>query len=922
MRKLILLIFLIPLWVFGQSRSVEITGKILDKNTNEGLESATVYIENPSDSNLIAYSITDTEGNFKIETRTYLSEVLLHISFVGYQPIERKLRLKDKKTSLGSISLSEGGMLGEVELTEKAVPLIIKKDTLEFNADSFKAKENATVEDLLKKLPGVEITKDGKIMVNGKEVKNITVNGKSFFGNDPTIATKNLTKEMIEKIQITDSKTKAEALTGEKGNTEEKSINLTIKKDKNKGIFGRVSAGIGTDERYEGAGLFNYFNNDRRISVLFGQNNINTAGFGFGEIRKMYGGGRSMTRSSNGSFSIDGMQFGGANGITTSRNAGLNYDDKINANTDIGVKYFHSGITTETAKEYQREYSLPDQSKFKNSGKNSGDRTINNHNFGLEMAWKKDTTWYISYEPRLNLSESESKNISESETRNSDGEIANKSKSVNESDFNNLDFQNDLDISHNIGNKGSSIRLRYQDQFVNTRSDNFQTLKLSEPLNNTETNRDQKVTTASDKIVFRPEIAYRHALKKKKLYWKTGYRLNYSQLKNEKSTFDKVGNSFNDFNKDLSSNFEYNSVLHAPFTGLELQDDKLYANFFVGYSWRTLENRDFLRSEQTISRSFQLPSFNAYIWKRMKKQKSLYASVRFSNQNPSLQQLQTFRDLSNPSNIRVGNPNLEVTKRWNGYFGFNKRSLNKGWSYYFYGNFNYRNDAIIDSVSISDNFIRTSSYTNANGKYNTYTSASLSRTFEVDSVKSFKALTRISFQFYNDLFYNNGILGENKINSLNPQIGATYEHEDLWDISLSYDWERRKSEFALEHFEDNEVIVHNVELDLNWDITKRLRWENTLDFMYTPALEDIYDNQVLFWNSKIAYDVLEDKATLSLKAYDLLRQNNSVQRRIRSNYTESSSNLVLQPYFMLSLTYKFNTMTKKKQKNDFEGDWF
>ena len=152
------------------------------------------------------------------------------------------------------------------------------------------------------------------------------VNGKPFFGNDPTMTTKNLTKEIVEKVQVVNTKTKSEAYTGDEGDTQYKTINLTIKEENNKGVFGRVAAGAGTDERWEFAGLFNRFDNDQRISVLAGGNNINSPGFSFGEISKMFGRGGGTTFSSNGSFSIGGRSFGGGQGITTSKNTGLKRD--------------------------------------------------------------------------------------------------------------------------------------------------------------------------------------------------------------------------------------------------------------------------------------------------------------------------------------------------------------------------------------------------------------------------------------------------------------------------------------------------------------------------------------------------------------------------------------------------------------------
>ncbi len=222
-----------------------------------------------------------------------------------------------------------------VVVTANRAPITIKKDTLEFNAASFSTKANATVEDLLKELPGVEVDAQGNITVNGKPVNKILVNGKPFFGDDPTIATRNLTKEIVEKIQVTDTKTDSQAFTGEKGDENNKTINIQIDEEKNKGIFGRVAAGGGTDKRFEYAGLINYFDNDLRVSALAGGNNINSPGFSFGEIEKMFGSARYVSMNSNGSFNYNGRAFGGGDGITNSRTAGANFADDFGKGTDL-----------------------------------------------------------------------------------------------------------------------------------------------------------------------------------------------------------------------------------------------------------------------------------------------------------------------------------------------------------------------------------------------------------------------------------------------------------------------------------------------------------------------------------------------------------------------------------------------------------
>ena len=199
---------------------------------------------------MVTYTISDKQGAFTLNNRTYEDSLKLTISYIGFETYSRKLKLSRDPVQLETIALKTANLLDEIVIQSRA-PITVKKDTLEFNVASFSTKKDANVEDLLKELPGLEVDDDGTIKVNGKEVNKILVNGKPFFGDDPTITTRNLTKEMIEKVQITDTKSKAEAFSGEKGDTENKTINLTIKEENNKGVFGRLLGGVGTDERYE-----------------------------------------------------------------------------------------------------------------------------------------------------------------------------------------------------------------------------------------------------------------------------------------------------------------------------------------------------------------------------------------------------------------------------------------------------------------------------------------------------------------------------------------------------------------------------------------------------------------------------------------------------------------------------------------------
>ncbi|MBZ9619192.1 carboxypeptidase-like regulatory domain-containing protein [Psychroflexus lacisalsi] len=241
----------------------------MDSTTSGGLSSATIFIESPKDSTLLNYTISNNSGNFELIFKTKEASSRLNISYTGMQAYFRLIDLTTNKIDLGNIPLKElASNLDEVIVNVNRSPITIKKDTLEFNAASFKTRPDANLEETLKQLPGVEVDAAGNTTVNGKPVQRILVNGKEFIGNDPKIATKNLPKEIISKIQVVDTKTQSQEFTGEEGDSENKTVNITIDEDKNKGYFSRATVGGGADERYEMSGIGNYFEDDMRLSVL------------------------------------------------------------------------------------------------------------------------------------------------------------------------------------------------------------------------------------------------------------------------------------------------------------------------------------------------------------------------------------------------------------------------------------------------------------------------------------------------------------------------------------------------------------------------------------------------------------------------------------------------------------------------------
>ncbi|WOD44129.1 TonB-dependent receptor [Hwangdonia lutea] len=914
MRHIILFLVLSNTFLsFSQSKPFNISGTVIDEFNKSQLESATVYLQRVKDSALVTYTISDKNGEFTLEGKTYDEKLNLLVSYVGYKTINKSININKEDIKLGTINMMvDDNALDEV-IVKSTPPITIKKDTLEFNVKSFKTKKDANVEDLLKKLPGVEIDEAGKITVNGKEVNKILVNGKPFFGNDPTITTRNLTKEIIEKVQITDTKSKADAFAGKESDGENKTINLTIKKENNKGVFGRLAAGAGTDERYEFAGMFNYFDNDRRISLLSGGNNINSAGFSFGEIRKMFGGGNRINISGDGSFAIDGRSFGGGQGITTSRTSGLNYADKIGEKTDVSGSYFYSGSESENTSSTQRENILPDTRYFTDSNSSSSNST-DSHRANTELEFKIDSTLYINVKPSFNFTKSENISSRDETSRDIDRVLINESESSSFVENTAKNFSNNVNLTKRFGSKGSFLRLYFNNRNNITETDDF--LDSETNIYGATPNdiiRKQFTDGENHSSNVSTGITYRQPILGKKLALDFSYRYNRNKQENIRSTFDfdEVEQDYNTFNKDLSTNFKYIDDNNTFGLELSYRKDKLFAEIETDYVLRTLENQDFLRSDLDLKRDFNNLQLSSTIRYRFSPKASFRAGYRLRNSVPSLRQLQPFQDVSNPLNTVVGNPNLKtgIDHRFN--VNFNAFDFNKGTGFYGYVRGNFRNNQVVSKSIINEDLVRNTTFENVNGNHNINSSIWYNKKVKIDSLTSIKFGFGSSIGLSKNINFNNGVKYSSRVNNIGPSVNFELTVKDLLEIRPRYRLQFTKNRYDIDAFNDRSFVYHNLNVVTGFFLPKNFEWRNNVNFNYNPNIADGFQKSAWFWNSTLAYSFMKDSATLTLKAYDLLNQNTNARRIATENYIQDSQSTVLQQYFMLSFSWKFNSLGKK-----------
>ncbi|MCK7590092.1 outer membrane beta-barrel protein [Subsaxibacter sp. CAU 1640] len=902
---------------FSQTK-FKIQGTLVAEQDSIPLESATVYLETPKDSTLVTYTITDREGKFTLEDRVYVDKLRLIISLVGFETYNQEISLNKENINLGKIFMLEANMLDEVIIKSRA-PITVKKDTLEFNVASFKTKKDANVEDLLKELPGVEVDDEGKILVNGKEVNKILVNGKPFFGDDPTITTRNLTKEIIEKVQITDTKSKSEGFTGEQGDSENKTINLTIKEENNKGVFGRLAAGAGTDERYEYAGMVNIFDNEQRISVLAGGNNINSAGFSFGEIRKMFGGANSISfDGGNGSFTIDGRSFGGGQGITRSNTAGVNYADELKKGVDISTDYFYSGSHSDNATSTQRENFLPDSRYFTNSNSSSqADTDAHTVNLGFDV--EVDSTLLMNFDPNFRYSRASTTFQRQEESLDENFDLTNQSFTDSYVENIGKNFSNELQVTKKFGSKGSFLRLQMNLDINSTESDDFlysETDVFGD--NPSQLIRDQFADSERSNNHQSSNITYRIPIVDKKWFVDLWYNYDLRKQENRESTFDfnETTQAYDQFNFDLSTDFTSKSDISTPGMKLVYTTEKMNFNVRAGYAFRTIQNRDALRPGLNLKRDFELPEFSTGFNYRFNPKMSLYFDYNYSNRTPEISQLQPFQNVSDPLNTITGNPDLRPIQEHRAYLGFNKFDFQKGTGFYLYANGGLTNDQVVSKTTINENFVRNTTYENVDGAYYGYIGASYSKDFKVDSLQTVKARVGFNSNINRSINFNNGVRYASKSLLFTPTMSLTYTWKKLFEIRPNYRLSFNTTTYDLDNLEDRKFLRHNLGIRTATFFPKRLEWRNDINYTYNPNVADGFQKSSWFWNSTLAYSILQDKGAITFKVYDLLNQNTNAQRTATQNFIQDQQSTVLEQYFMLSFSWKFNSLGKKGETGD------
>lgn len=907
--------------IYGQEFLIK--GKIVDAVSGNPLEAATIYAETMKDSVLISYTITNAEGNFSLEGRTSYKKARLGISYNGYRSRSVEVDLKPTQ-ELNIIKLEEQVQeLEGIDLIGERVPITIKKDTLEFNADSFKTRPDATVEDVLKKLPGVEVASDGTITVNGKEVNRVLVNGQVFFSTDPKVATKSLSKDVISKIQITNSKTKEQEFIGEEGDGENKTINLMLKEDKNKGYMGRLSGGYGTDDRYQANGLLNYFNDTQRISVLGSSNNINNPGFSFDEIYEMVGSARGggIGFNRNGGFSIGNMSFGFGEGITTSSTLGASFANQEKGKFRTDGNYFYAYSDSYNDEKIARENILPTGSYFTDTETGFVGSTISNQ-ASANLEFDVDKTTRVTVQPNFSVNNTSSSNSETTVSTDENGNIINNNMSMETSDGFQRNFSNRLEVMKKLDTLGKYVRVYFENNNRVNDSESF--LDSERNIFGDDSSQqilDQRTTIDNANDSYELGASFRQPLNKD-LYLDFRYSYNNNEQKNERSVSDfDEGTGEYIYNSTLSSDFDFNARKHVPEIGFGSNGKKFRFNLRARMEQIGLDNEDFIQ-ETSFSKDYSNLLFSSYANYTIGNNKRLGLNYNSRLNVPSVNQLQPVPNVRNPLNIIVGNPNLGPEVTHNLYLNYNDYNWKDRTGLFLYSGVNFENDKVVSITTTDEDFIRTTTYENVEGNYRAWAGINYSKQIKRDSLYSFKFTISPNANISRQVGFTNGSRLEAMNYNINPRVGLLFNYKEMIELEPEYTLGINATRYNLDNVEDIDFTTHNLSFKMTSYWPENLVWGNDITYTYNGNLGAGFDKDAIFWNMSLGLQMFKKKATLKVLAYDLLNQNINTRRTTGQDFVQDFQGTVLNRYFMGSLTIKFDSFGGKGAPNKRGGSRF
>jgi uncharacterized membrane protein YgcG len=957
--------------LFAQTN--QLTGKFADIK-NGVLIGVPVILTSQQDTTQKHYTVTDTSGVFtfmNLNPQAYR----IKATYLGFTDYDKIITISQPVQDLGTITLTEDAKtLKEVVIKGQIPPAQQKGDTLQLNAEAFKVTRDATTEDLIKKMPGITV-ENGTVKAQGEDVQQVLVDGKIFFGDDPSIALRNLPAEVVDKIEIFDRMSDQSQFTGFNDGQTSKTINIVTRGDRQNGTFGRVYAGYGTNKTYSAGGNVNLFNGARRFSIVGLTNNINQQNFSSQDLTGVAsgggggGGGGAGGRGGGGGNrgggggggqggggGSDNFLVGQQSGINKTNSLGLNFSDDWGKHVTIRGSYFFNNSNNGNSQNVFRRYTLSEnasQNYLENSNTRSNnynhrldlrlEYTINNKNsllFTPRLRWQNNTSQSSTHGVTYLASDSTSDNPTLGNNFNSslppDSLLLNRSNTDNITHTRAFNFSNNILFRHRFVKRGRSLSLNFGTQISTQNQDKTQTSLNEYFTGKTPDQRIQQETNINTpSYQYSLNAAFTEPLSKQsqlQVNYTTTYR--YSDAKKRTNRYNPATMRYDQLDSLLSNTFQNNYLTNQAGVGYNYRSPKMGLNVNLNYQRADLlSDQTFpLNNDVNVHFNNLLPS--GMLDLKLSTDSRIRVFYRTNTQAPGITQLQNVLDNSNPLILTMGNANLKQSYSHNVSARYQLTKPVKGRSLFVFVNVGSTNNYIGNSTVISNGSatlpdgttlgqgVQFTRPVNLSGLWNL-------RTFVTYSTPLKFIKSNISINVGNTYGTSPSLIN-NLINNANSMIWSqgvnlSSNISQKLDFSLGYSGSFNDVKYSLQPQNNNKYYFQVLSGRINWIFGPGLVLQSDVSNQKYTGFNGSVNQHYTLWNAAVGKKFLKDqRGELKVSVFDLLKQNNSLSVTQTDTYVENSRSQVLQRYFMLTFTYslrQFKTSPTRNTNPDGGGNW-
>ena len=947
---LMMLLLLVSIASFAQERLV--SGAIIDRDTKDPVEQVTVQLLK-TDSTYVTGAISNEKGLFHLNAPEN-GKYLLKITSVGYKPtVKRVVIEQDKNLALGNVVVgADAIMLKGAVVTAMAQKVTLKEDTFVYNSAAYRTPEGSVVEELVKRLPGAEVSDDGTIKINGKEVKKILVDGKEFMTGDTKTALKNLPTSIIDKIKAYDEKSDLSKVTGIDDGEEQTVLDFNVKKGMNKGLMSNIDLGIGNKDRYSARGMGGYFNSNNRFMLFGNANNTSDRGFG--------GGG-------------PGRGFGGGNGLNASKMlaANYNYEEKNKFKFNTSLRWNHGDGDVWSRR--SSENFLGSSSSFSNSLNQNFSRS-DSWNGNIRLEWMPDTMTNILFRPSISWTTNDSRSTGLSASFNQDpyqytedplsdegiekmdevDAVINRQKSVSLSNSKNNNIRGMLQLNRKLNNKGRNVTLRMDAKYTDKDSKSISLQNAHLYLVQTAAGLDSTYQTNRYNLTPSKDYSYSAQATYSEPLWKAtflqfSYKFTYSYSKSDRSTYDFSKYSFDginpaygawgnylgrldgelgDYRDDKLSRYsEYRNYTHDIQVMMRFVRQKYNLNFGVMIQpQRSKFIQDYQGKYVDTVRTVTNVSPTLDFRYRFSKMSNLRVNYRGTTSQPSISQLLNIVDDSDPLNVSMGNPGLKPSFTQNFRLFYNNFVQNHNKGVMTYINFSTTSNSISNKVTYDETTGgRITRPENINGNWNVMGAFMFNCSIDSAGVWNINTDTNLGYNHYVSYLS----LDKSQDSQKNTTQNTTWNER----LSLSYrnDWLELSLDGTLAYNHAKNKLQPNSNLD-TWQfsygpsMTLTAPWGTSLNTSLSCSSRRGYSDASMntdefVWNAQLSQGFLKGKPlTVMLQFYDLLHQQSTFSRAISSVSRTDTEYNAINSYAMLHVVYRMNLFGGKDARKENRGE--